>query len=70
MDIALKSGKSFAVVPCCVFPHLFPDRRLPNGRSVVEYADFVEFLMSKDPSIRSQLLPFQGRNRVVYRVSS
>src|SRR5688500_3796078 len=28
VDFALKHGKPFAVVPCCVFPALFPHRRL------------------------------------------
>ena len=26
VDVALKYNKSFAVVPCCVFPNLFKDR--------------------------------------------
>ena len=28
MDYAVKTGKPFAVVPCCVFPRLFRHRRL------------------------------------------
>ena len=28
MDTALINGNSFAIVPCCVFPHLYPQRRL------------------------------------------
>lgn len=28
LDFALECGKPFAIVPCCVFPRLFPHRRL------------------------------------------
>ncbi|GIM13121.1 hypothetical protein Vretimale_16270 [Volvox reticuliferus] len=28
LDFALECGKPFALVPCCVFPRLFPNRRL------------------------------------------
>ena len=30
VDAAIALGKPFAVVPCCVFPELFPDRRTPR----------------------------------------
>ncbi len=29
VDFAVRTGKPFAVVPCCVFPRLFRHRRLP-----------------------------------------
>ena len=29
VSCALELGRPFAVVPCCVFPYSFPDRRLP-----------------------------------------
>ena len=32
VDYALLSGRPFAVVPCCVFPKLFPTRRLVSGQ--------------------------------------
>ena len=32
VDQALLSGRPFAVVPCCVFPKLFPTRRLVSGQ--------------------------------------
>ena len=31
VDFAAKFGKPFAVVPCCVFPQLFPHRTVPAG---------------------------------------
>ena len=33
IDAALRFGRPFAVVPCCVFPRLFPQRELPRGRA-------------------------------------
>jgi len=35
VDFGLASGKPFAVVPCCVFPEMFPHRRLKSGDGVV-----------------------------------
>jgi len=37
VDAALRHGRPFAVVPCCVFAHLFPERRLRDGKAVAEY---------------------------------
>ena len=39
VDVACRLGKPFAVVPCCVFPRLFPHRRLPDGREPKLYDD-------------------------------
>lgn len=33
VEFAVKTGKPFAVVPCCVFPRLFSYRRLPRSES-------------------------------------
>ena len=68
VDAALALGKPFAVVPCCVFPELFPDRRKPDGGEVRAYVDFVEYLRAKDPEIRIGYLPFEGRSRVLYKL--
>ena len=35
VDIALARGKPFAVVPCCVMPHLFPPRNLTSSGALV-----------------------------------
>jgi hypothetical protein len=67
VDVALAHGRPFAVVPCCVMPHLFPERRLASSGAVVrKLGAFVEYLREKDPRIRVTTLPFQGRNTLLY----
>lgn len=61
VDYALKYGKPFAVVPCCVFAHLF------DRPQVSSYHKFCEYLANKDPSIRVDFLPVDGKNKVIYR---
>ena len=68
VDAAIELGKPFAVVPCCVFPELFPERRTKDGDSVRTYVQFIDYLVAKHPDIRLAYLPFKGRNRVVYRL--
>ena len=67
IDAALRLNKPFAVVPCCVFPDLFPERVARDGAPVRSYAQFLEYLRSKDPGIETAYLPFQGRSRVLYK---
>lgn len=82
IDAALRLNMPFAVVPCCVFPHLFPERRfqaaagvrdgnkgyiLPPA-SVISYEEFIDYLLQKDGSIMKDFLPFVGRNVVLYRL--
>ena len=67
-DAAIELGKPFAVVPCCVFPELFPERRTKDGDSVRTYVQFIDYLVAKHPDIKLAYLPFKGRNRVVYRL--
>lgn len=66
VDAALRWQKPFAVVPCCVFPTLFPQRRTRTGQGVVSYEGFLGYLKGKDERIRSARLPFSGRNKVLY----
>eukprot|EP00884_Botryococcus_braunii_P009330 jgi/Botrbrau1/18399/Bobra.0469s0001.1 len=66
VEFAQRTRKPFAVVPCCVHPTYFPDRRLPDGRLVNTYEDYLAFLIAKDPNICAAELPFEGRNTVVY----
>ena len=75
VDCALLLNKSFAIVPCCVFPKAFSERRLKCGkctgncekcRGVVSYDDFIEYLLQKDDRIQKGELQFDGRNTVVY----
>ncbi|KAL3945294.1 MAG: hypothetical protein SGBAC_000642 [Bacillariaceae sp.] len=66
LDLALKFDKPVAIVPCCVFPGLFPSRTLPSGEGVQTHEQFLEYLLAKDDRLRIETLPFEGRNRVIY----
>jgi len=66
VDVALRFRKPFAVVPCCVYPRLFPGRRLGTGQGVTTYRGFQRYLRAKDSRIRIARLPFAGRNKVLY----
>lgn len=68
VDVALRLGISFAVVPCCVFANKFPNRRTRRGELVKTYEEFISYLQEKDISIQQATLPFMGRNIVLYRV--
>eukprot|EP00741_Cyanophora_paradoxa_P019615 tig00021135_g18934.t1 len=68
VKVALRLGVPFAVVPCCVFPSLFTERRRPGGEPVITYPHLVEYLKAlAGPSAQETFLPFQGRNRVIWR---
>jgi hypothetical protein len=62
VDAALKYGRPFAVVPCCVFPRLFPHR--PQVRTT---ADFCDYLLRKGTGLEVGFLPVMGRNKVIFR---
>lgn len=66
LDVALRHEKSCAIVPCCVFPSLFPDRELKDGKKVIEYDSFLEYLLEKDDRLKIKTLGFKGRNKVIY----
>ena len=66
VDMALAHGKPFAIVPCCVYPTLFPGRRLHSGQSVRTYRGLVHYLKAKHPDVETARLPFEGRNRVLF----
>lgn len=66
VDTALKLGKAFAVIPCCIFSNEFPDRRLANGQPVATTEDFIQYLCEKDTRIQRTYLGFEGKNVVVY----
>ncbi|KAF9949302.1 hypothetical protein BGZ72_008910 [Mortierella alpina] len=77
VTMALQHHKPFAVVPCCVFAHENPQRRLVGGGEVNTTLDFIQYLMEKrvasaeSPShstdIHKEFLPFDGMNIVVFR---
>ncbi|CAJ1958502.1 unnamed protein product [Cylindrotheca closterium] len=58
VEIAAEKRIPFAVVPCCVFCRLFPQRRKSNDQAVSSYEDLLEYLMNIDSSIRQSKLPF------------
>eukprot|EP00966_Prymnesium_polylepis_P166254 3843148-Prymnesium_polylepis.1 len=69
VDAALKYGRPFAVLPCCVFPSAFPTRLLGDGSVVRSYKQFCTYLLEKAPpgTIQMARLPFAGKNRALYR---
>ncbi|KAF8939828.1 hypothetical protein BGZ47_008029 [Haplosporangium gracile] len=80
VGMALKHNKPFAVVPCCVFAHENPERRLLDGGEVNTTLEFIQYLIEKDSLMREgglssskfgavsrQFLPFDGMNIVLYR---
>lgn len=66
VDAALKYGKPFVVVPCCVFPRLFSQRYLiqDDGSKVRvrSHEQFCQYLLAKDERFIREVLPFEGRN--------
>ena len=57
VDFALRHGKPFAVVPCCIYPPTPP----------MSYPAFIKYLVAKAPDlIRTCVLPFEGKNICVY----
>jgi hypothetical protein len=68
VDLALAHDKRFAVVPCCVFWKLDPDRKSPStGKAVRNREQFCEYLAAKDEQrIEVTTLPIPGRNVVLY----
>ena len=68
VDLALKHDLSFAIVPCCVFAHANPGRRMKSGQEPKTYEQFCDYLMEKDPEIRSESLGFRGRDKILYRL--
>lgn len=67
VDVALSKKINFAVVPCCVFHNKFPDRKLKNGKEVVEYPDIIQFILEKDDSLKTDFLNIKGRNKIIYK---
>ena len=70
IDFAQRTGRPFAMVPCCVYPMEFPRRRLLDGTWVRRYEQLIDYLQSRDPHhVKVATLPFEGRNQVVYCTS-
>ncbi len=69
VEVALKYNINFAVVPCCVFPNKFPERKLKNGNDVVDYVDIVNWILEKDDKIQVDYLNIEGRNKILYKIN-
>jgi hypothetical protein len=67
VELAIERGLPWAVVPCCVFARLFPERR-HRGRSVRTHAQLCEYLQARAAGARRTTLPFAGQNTVVYHL--
>ena len=74
IDLAMELGIPFCVVPCCVFPAEFPDRKLADGARVRCYTQLIEYLKAKNPSIQTAALNFHftetAKNLALYTTSS
>mmetsp|Transcript_10165 Transcript_10165/g.15156 ORF Transcript_10165/g.15156 Transcript_10165/m.15156 type:complete len:329 (+) Transcript_10165:285-1271(+) len=50
IDLAMCLGVPFCIVPCCVFPSAFPDRRVKSsGERVNRYRSLIQYLKEKVP---------------------
>jgi hypothetical protein len=61
-ETGLRLRVPFAVVPCCVFHSLFPDRRRRTGQHVTSYNGLVLYLSELDERIVRCSLPLEGAN--------
>ena len=72
VDSALAANKRFCVVPCCVFPSLFPDRIHPETAApVVSHGDFCDYLAARRyangaGAVSTARLPIAGRNVCIW----
>lgn len=65
IDAALQYKLPFVVVPCCVFGNFF-QRRLEDGTHVMDYEEFIQYLLQKDVRFKKEELPFPGRNIAIW----
>mmetsp|Transcript_34673 Transcript_34673/g.54156 ORF Transcript_34673/g.54156 Transcript_34673/m.54156 type:complete len:352 (-) Transcript_34673:1286-2341(-) len=70
VDFAIRNNKPFACIPCCVYSSepQFRGRKLPDGTPVSNYDTLIKFLQSRAPGIKVCDLPFEGKNKVVYKL--
>lgn len=71
IDLALCLGVPFCIVPCCVFPSEFPNRRVKSsGERVNRYRSLIQYLKEKVPwFMRAAELDFSSdtaKNIVLY----
>ena len=70
IDLAILLNVPFCVVPCCVFPSEFPERRNPDGTRLRTYQQLIDYLSQKALDIRHADLDFHfsetAKSRVLY----
>ena len=66
VDTAIRYRKPWAVVPCCIFARLFPNRRLKSGGEVVSHEHWLQYLCEKQPGASVAKLDFEGKNDCVF----
>jgi len=70
VDYAVENQKNFVLLPCCVFPEKFPDRRyqtLDGGEKKVEtFDELVLYLLQKNSINQRAQLPYMGPNLVIF----
>lgn len=66
IEIAIYLRKPFVLVPCCLFSHLYPERKTLEGEEVRSYEEFIVYLKQKHVKIEQAELPFEGRNILLY----
>lgn len=65
VDFALLCNKPFAIIPCCVCSKQFT-KRMHNGKVVKNYEELIDHLLSKSDKIQTAILPFSGKNKVLF----
>lgn len=69
VDLAVAEQKPVAVVPCCVFARLFPQRMAPGSNQLVSSRlQLIRYLKDKHESIRQAQLSFPGANVLLWSV--
>jgi hypothetical protein len=66
VDASLANKIPFAIVPCCVFPTMFPHRKQPSGEPVTTFTEYLDYLQAKDQRIRRSVIESMvGPNNIV-----
>ena len=67
VQYAVFYNKPFAIIPCCVYAELFPNRQI-CGQPVLTYESLLDYIQYQVAhNVHRTSLPFQGRNLVLFR---
>jgi hypothetical protein len=67
LEYIAELGLPLAVVPCCIFSQQFPARRMrSSGLPPTTFQQFCAYLAEKSDVIRTEHLPFVGKNLVLF----